>query len=496
MNGKKNKTLLKLLPCLCALVLTAAAMGCRNAKETPAAARTNTEQLVAQATASSTKSDDRPLSEQIGAPERYAAELTGAGGKLTISIDAPLVLPQGNLPILRVQAAEFTQEQVTKAFSTLCGDTPMLLSSDVMTKSEIEAAIAAHEKNLEDESLQQADRDFEEQMIAELQKAYPSAPGTKEQVATDGTLQKRMETIGGTQISYSALDAISADGRYQFSVRNDSDALTALTQTTKQGGTTVAWSTTPVRRAASLLYLDNGGAQVENALALSRRVERGDAIPADAAGLITTPAEAYASAERLLEQLGIAEEMAVSDVFLSPGYYLDGSGTKVWCYAVFCTRVIGDVPCASLPNAQVSTDERTQAEWGYESLQMTVTDEGISFFQWFAPLTITGTESESAALKPFSEIAEIAESTLPLAYETHTARSYIEKTDVVIGRVTLSLQRISDQSQFDGGLLVPVWNFYGSYTDSRIHDETETICGTMLSINAVDGSVIDVRAGY
>lgn len=495
MNGKKCKTLSKLLPCLCALVLTAAAAGCRNAAETPAAARTNTEQLVAQA-AASTKSDDRPLSEQLGAPERYTAELTGAGGKLTITIDAPVVLPQGDLPIMQVQAAEFTQEQVTKAFLTLCGDTPMLLSSDVMTKSEIESAIAAHEKNLEDESLQQVDRDFEEQMIAELKKAYPSAPETKEQVATNGTLQKRMETIGGTQISYSALDAISADGELQFSVRNDSDAVTALTETTKQGGTTVAWSTTPVRRAANLLYLDNSGVQVENALALSRRVERGDAIAADAEGLITTPAEAYTSAERLLEQLGIAEEMAVSDVFLSPGYYLDGSGTEVWCYAVFCTRVISGVPCASLPNAQVSTDERTQAEWGYESLQMTVTDEGISFFQWFAPLNVIGTESESAALKPFSEIAEIAESTLPLAYETHTARSYIEKTNVVVDRVTLSLQRISDQSQFDGGLLVPVWNFYGSYTDSRIHDEIETICGTMLSINAVDGSVIDVRAGY
>ena len=496
MNSKNNKTLSKLLACLCALVLMVAVAGCRNADETPAAAQSNTEQLVAQATASTAKSDDRPLSEQLGAPERYAAELTGVGGKLTISIDAPVVLPQGDLPILRVQAAEFTQEQVTKAFSTLCGDTPMFLSSDVMTKSEIEAAIAAHEKNLEDESLQQADRDFEEQMIAELQKTYPSAPDTKERTVTDGTLQKRMETIGGTQISYSALDAISADGRVQFSVRNDSDAVTALTETTKQGGTTVAWSTMPVRRAASLLYLDNGGAQVENALALNRRVERGDAIAADAERLITTPAEAYASAERLLEQLGIAEKMAVSNVFISPGYYLNGSGAEVWCYAVFCTRVIGGVPCASLTNAQVSTDERTQAEWGYESLQMTVTDEGISFFQWYAPLAITGTESESAALKPFSEIAEIAESTLPLAYETHTARSYIEKTNVVIDRVTLSLQRISDQSQFDGGLLVPVWNFYGSYTDSRIHGETETLCGTMLSINAVDGSVIDVRAGY
>lgn len=496
MTKTKITALGQRIACILAALTLLAGSGCGQAEETPATVKTNTELLVAQATAASTKSDDRPLREQLGAPERYTAELTGAGGKLTISIDAPVVVPQGDLPILRAQAAEFTQEQVSKAFSTLCGKTPMFLSSDVMTKSEIEAAIAAHEKNLEDESLQQADRDFEEQMIAELQKAYPAAPETKEQTPTDGTLQKRMETLGGKQIGYSCLDAISEDGRIQFSVRNDSDAAEALTETTKENGKVVAWSTMPVRRAAAMLYLDNSGAQVENALQLNRRVERGDAIAADAAGLVTTPAEAYASAERLLEQLGLAEEMAVSDVFLTPGYYLDGSSGKPWCYAVFCTRLIGGIPCASLPNAQISTDERTQAEWGYESLQMTVTDSGISFFQWYSLLTITGTESERAVLKPFSDIAEIAESTLPLAYETHTARSYIEKTSVVIDRVTLSLQRISDQSQFDGGLLVPVWNFYGSCTDARIHDETETICGTMLSINAVDGSVIDVRAGY
>ncbi|HWQ06676.1 MAG TPA: DUF6034 family protein [Feifaniaceae bacterium] len=486
----------KRIACILAALTLLAGYGCGQAKEAPATVKTNTELLVAQATAASAQSGDRPLSERLGAPERYTAELTGAGGKLTISIDAPVVLPQGDLPILRVQAAEFTQEEVTKVFSTLCGDTPMFLSSDVMTKSEIEAAIAAREKNLEDESLQQTDRTFEEQMIAELRAASETAPETREHVQTDGTLQKRMETLGGKQISYSALDAVSEDGRFQFSVRNDSDAAEALTETTKENGKVVAWSTMPVRRAAEMLYLDNSGAQVENALQLNRRVEREDAIPADAAGLATAPAEAYDAAERLLEQLGLAEEMAVSDVFLTPGYYLDGSSGKPWCYAVFCTRMINGALCASLPNAQISTDERTQAEWGYESLQMTLTDEGISFFQWYAPLEVTGTESERAALKPFSDIAEIAESTLPLAYETHTARSYIEKTSVVIDRVTLSLQRISDQSQFDGGLLVPVWNFYGSCTDSRIHDETETICGTMLSINAVDGSVIDVRAGY
>ena len=48
------------------------------------------------------------------------------------------------------------------------------------------------------------------------------------------------------------------------------------------------------------------------------------------------------------------------------------------------------------------------------------------------------------------------------------------------------------KDSFDTGLIVPVWNFEGSIVDAY-GEETK---GTVLSINAIDGTVIDYRLGY
>ena len=60
----------KRIACIFAALTLLAGSGCGQTKETPATFQTNTEQHDAQATAASAKSDDRPLSEQLGAPER------------------------------------------------------------------------------------------------------------------------------------------------------------------------------------------------------------------------------------------------------------------------------------------------------------------------------------------------------------------------------------------------------------------------------------------
>ena len=75
----------------------------------------------------------------------------------------------------------------------------------------------------------------------------------------------------------------------------------------------------------------------------------------------------------------------------------------------------------------------------------------------------------------------------------------MESIAIAIDRVELSLQRIAEQDNFSAGLLVPVWNFYGtcSETAGGRHDRyTNTNRGSFLSINAVDGSVIDLNKGY
>ena len=59
------------------------------------------------------------------------------------------------------------------------------------------------------------------------------------------------------------------------------------------------------------------------------------------------------------------------------------------------------------------------------------------------------------------------------------------------------LMRVLEQGSTDNGLLIPVWNFYGTRQRSFASGNTdETLHGIMLTINAIDGSIIDRALGY
>ena len=61
-----------------------------------------------------------------------------------------------------------------------------------------------------------------------------------------------------------------------------------------------------------------------------------------------------------------------------------------------------------------------------------------------------------------------------------------------IDRVELCLQRIAEPDSLYTGLLVPAWNFYGGHEYMQLDDNSVPL----LSINAIDGSIIDIAKGY
>ena len=66
------------------------------------------------------------------------------------------------------------------------------------------------------------------------------------------------------------------------------------------------------------------------------------------------------------------------------------------------------------------------------------------------------------------------------------------KVSIKVTNVSLEYTRISEKDSFDTGLVVPVWNFGGTVTDEFGDVKT----GAVLSINAIDGSVINQELGY
>lgn len=65
------------------------------------------------------------------------------------------------------------------------------------------------------------------------------------------------------------------------------------------------------------------------------------------------------------------------------------------------------------------------------------------------------------------------------------------KREIKVDSVKLGYAIISEEGTFDTGLLVPVWDFNGTVNDSGRIDET-----SIMTINAIDGTVIDRGLGY
>ncbi|MBR2645447.1 MAG: hypothetical protein IKD54_09205 [Clostridia bacterium] len=61
---------------------------------------------------------------RLGTPARYETSLVSAGGKLTVEVNAPIELPDVELPVVKIEPYLFTDADVRRYVSALIGDDP------------------------------------------------------------------------------------------------------------------------------------------------------------------------------------------------------------------------------------------------------------------------------------------------------------------------------------------------------------------------------------
>ena len=130
-------------------------------------------------------------------------------------------------------------------------------------------------------------------------------------------------------------------------------------------------------------------------------------------------------------------------------------------------------------------------------IEIRVDDNGIIGFAYQSPLKMLETTVSGAAMKPFSEIKDTFEKMAPMM----TAHEISEfSVEVTVTKIELSYIRIAEKDSFDTGYAVPVWGFCGTRTIVTDSGDRMEISGSMqnllMSINAIDGSVIVPGAGY
>ena len=101
---------------------------------------------------------------------------------------------------------------------------------------------------------------------------------------------------------------------------------------------------------------------------------------------------------------------------------------------------------------------------------------------------------ETSRVKPFREIRDTFEKMVVIenAPDSAEGEGETQNVSVEVTDVRLIYTRISEKDSFNTGLVVPVWNFEGTVTDESGAQNK----GTVLSINAIDGSVINQELGY
>ena len=499
---------------------------CQSTPEEDIVAQKDVERMIEAANNGQAESD-LSITEQYDIPDHYEYETTELDGRFALDVDADVIVPDvSSMPVARVQATDFTQEQVSRVFSALCGDAEMWNTREQgeLTKSEIEIMILELQKDLSDESyLQNTDEtklEADKSQLEYLQSIYDQAPETMEQTECNGELTQKtacdIET-GDLLYTYMGLNATSDDGQLDLYVVNRSGD---CADNGSDGASTSATMSFSSVRNSTNFNLEN-----------STRITHMDTIPEEAKnhGLTITPEEAADIANEFLSNAGLSDDIEIDNMYLindslspedrqelekllSDESLPNGERQSItaslsddnenYAYYLCLVRQVNNTPCAYVDGTSYGdTSDQYAPYWEYEYIDMYIDEDGIFDFKWTAPVAVTEIATENAALKTFDEAMEIFKDAVSYTYVAQLQDSDISET-FNIDRITLSLQRISEQNSLGYGLMVPVWNFYGTQQDTYTGDNGEVISATsvymtsMLSINAIDGTIIDIEKGY
>ncbi|MCL2671726.1 MAG: DUF6034 family protein [Clostridiales bacterium] len=139
--------------------------------------------------------------------------------------------------------------------------------------------------------------------------------------------------------------------------------------------------------------------------------------------------------------------------------------------------------------------------WKREYLCFEVQDGAIVKINWENPSQILGVDNENVQILPWEEIQNLFYTQmdfllLPELAQEFTLDARLGTKEVHISRVEFGLTKILLKDSRSNYKLIPTWSFMG-YTESTVSDgesQGATIC--FLTLNAIDGSLIDLGLMY
>lgn len=459
---KKSK--MQMLSCLLALTMLS---GCSAHQTQPEATSINQAMLIEKSAQEQ---------ESYSFPEKFTGDWTAQEGKLTIHADAQVVAEQGLvLPTATVTPREFTQEDVDSLLRVFLKGEP--LYSFVQTKQELQDWLdyinspewkSDPDKPNSPEQLEQRRKELNDWYNAEIAQAPDEKP-IVHGFADSGKPNK----VSG----FATVDGV----KYEINIQNEVGEF---------------WTKAQIIRH-DFKYWDKqdwGGVSKEDA------IRQGNALMQELgfdAYVLDDAQQQPNSGEWQLVYVPTVNGIRLSSVREDHVESHEGNAYHSFQYSTYhCSEAIN-------PDS---------VSWPMDSIFISVGGDGILSFTWFSPSAEPVVKESQTALMSFDEIASIANTMLPVVVVGPKETSLVDldringfdtHMDVEITKVSLTLMRIRDKGSLQG-TIVPVWDFWGTWNwyEPR-EDAAESMkkganytTQPMLTLNAIDGSVVSRLLGY
>jgi hypothetical protein len=458
----------------------------------------------------------------------YQTSFSNEALGVNVNVNATVDIPQTDrMSVIRVKQQAISQELLSKVIEELCDGETLYegaLTSSVRTQSSIESDIKESKdamKEIEsDTSMDASDKaivlqEYQQQIDA-FQEEYENAPEEIQwaDYESDGLLhsvaQLNEENSGND--FYSWAYSLNTDGEIYYGVSDGADGayISLYVQNNKNYGNCLRY------RREKHGYIFTASAFVRSTvfdspyadgvwLADEDIAEDYANVMMDGVSLVEytdetttiSEAEARSMADEFLKKLGL-EDYSYSEGGLYSENVDIRENVEAGYRKTYILRYIRKVDGAFVTYDSTSKHEEgwdgdsyVKKDWPIETIEFRINDSGIVGFDYNAPLELTETVVDKASMKSFDEIKNIFE-TMVMVKNTSSDTTQENKVNIQVDRVILGYARISEADSYDTGLLVPVWDFYGTITDSYGSEST----GSVLTVNAIDGSIIDRSLGY
>ena len=409
----------------------------------------------------------------LPAAYRYQDSFANQDGSITVTVDAAVSAPEADsAAIIRVTDGSITQAQADVLMEQLV-HTPLHDPSE-RSRDEIMEQILEYRQML-------AEGPSEEDV------GFTYHDGDGNELSWEQSMQQAIDRLQEEYNAAPETDAIAPISG-QFTEKDGISLIEGVGYSEEYGYESLQIGNYAGLGAHRALYDRNSAGNEAYILLDPFYVQYTDVTGRELPGLTISADGARALTDPLVEKLGI-DNMAFYAA--RKGYE---EGNERWperdFWVVLYTRSFNGLPITyTSATGNMMTDAAVYNEpWRYETLAIFVNDSGIVGLHWEAPYTVGDTVTEDSALLRFEDVADIFR-------KMYLVDNDGQKQTVTVDRICLGYTRIAEQDREGSGILVPAWDFFGTVTGEN-GNTTADPYRSLLTINAIDGSIISRDMGY